>query len=124
MVKCSVWLVSMLSVYTVRVLQVQVDWTDSQQYVHTAWKMVLLFASGMSQHAAADDYHQHHPGCLLIHFKETGSVQDRHQTGHLCCATSFSSSVDIISKVMASPQCSIWKIAQDCCISSSVYWVF
>jgi hypothetical protein len=82
-------------------------------------EMVLLHASGMSQRAIADGYHQRHPGQPrpshhliddhLTRFKESGSVQDKPRTGRPRSATGLVNCVAVTAKVAASPQRSMRK---------------
>jgi hypothetical protein len=96
---------------------------------HGKAEMVLLHASGMSQRATADESHQCHPGKprpshhltgnLLTHFTENGSEQDKPRTGCPISATGLANSVAVTTKVIASPQRSIRKIAQESAIGRS-----
>jgi hypothetical protein len=91
-------------------------------------EMVLLHASGMSQRdsgrlspapSRATTTFPSPDWCPSPPLKERGSVQDKPRTGRPRSATGLTNSVSVTTKVTASPQRSIRKIAQESAIGRS-----
>jgi hypothetical protein len=90
-------------------------------------EMVLLYASGMSQRAKVDEYHQCYPGQpqpshhlignLLTRFKENENVQEKPRTPG--SVTGSANSVAVTAKMTASPQRSTTKVAQESVVGRS-----